>query len=47
MVDAIMTHTVLPALSSCILDNLAGARPIAGAHLSIGPDGGLLIEMRA
>jgi type VI secretion system protein VasG len=46
MVDAIMTHTVLPALSSCILDNLAGAKPITGAHLSIGPDGGLLVEMR-
>ena len=46
-VDAIMTHTLLPALSARILDNLADAKPIAGAHLSIGPDGGLLIEIRA
>ena len=46
-VDAIMTHTLLPALSAHILDNLADAKPIAGAHLSIGRDGGLLIEIRA
>jgi type VI secretion system protein VasG len=46
-VDAIMTHTLLPALSARILDNLADAKPIAGAHLSIGPNGGLLIEIRA
>jgi type VI secretion system protein VasG len=46
-VDEIMTHTLLPALSARILDNLADAKPIAGAHLSIGPDGGLLIEIRA
>ena len=46
-VDAIMTHTLLPALSARILDNLAEAKPITGAHLSIGPDGGLLIEIRA
>jgi type VI secretion system protein VasG len=46
-VDAIMTHTLLPALSACILDNLAEAKPIAGAHLSIGSAGGLLIEIRA
>jgi type VI secretion system protein VasG len=47
MVDTILTHTVLPALSGRILDALADGKPIGGAHLSIGGDGGLVIELPA
>jgi type VI secretion system protein VasG len=46
MVDTILTHSVLPALSGRILDHLADGKTIAGAHLSIGGDGGLAVELK-
>ena len=46
MVDTILTHILLPALSGRILDRLADAKPVTGAHLSVGADGGLVIELR-
>jgi type VI secretion system protein VasG len=46
MVDSILTHSVLPALSGGILDRLAEGGPIAGAHLSLDDAGGLRIEIR-
>ncbi len=47
MVDTILTHAVLPALSGRILDSLADGKQIAGAHLSIDSNGGLVIELRS
>jgi type VI secretion system protein VasG len=47
MVDAILTHTILPMLSERILDNMAEGKTISGAHLSIGSGGGLAIELRS
>ena len=46
MVDSILTHTVLPALSARVLDQLGEGRTIAGAHLSIGTGGELVVELR-
>ena len=46
MVDTILTHAVLPELSGRILDNLAEGRPIAGAHLSVGGDGGIVVTLK-
>ncbi|HLW69007.1 MAG TPA: AAA family ATPase [Candidatus Binataceae bacterium] len=46
MVDTILTHSVLPALSGCILDNVAEGRPIAGAHLSVAGDGGIVVTLK-
>ena len=46
MVDTILTHSVLPELSGRILDNLAEGRPIAGAHLSVGGDGGIVVTLK-
>ncbi len=47
MVDSILTHTVLPALSERMLDHLGEGGTIAGAHLSIAADGSVAIEIRS
>jgi type VI secretion system protein VasG len=46
MVDSILTHSILPALSGRILDRLAEGGAIAGAHLSFDGAGTLGIEIR-
>jgi hypothetical protein len=46
MVDSILTHSILPALSCRILDRLAEGGSIAGAHLSLDAAGALSIELR-
>jgi type VI secretion system protein VasG len=47
VIDAILTQTILPALSERILDEVAEGKTITGAHLSIGSDGALSVELRA
>src|SRR6202044_1142094 len=44
MVDAILSHAVLPALSASVLDRLAEGRPISGAHLALTSNNTLRIE---
>jgi type VI secretion system protein VasG len=46
MVDAILSHAVLPALSARILDQLAEGRPISGAHLALASNNAVRIEIR-
>jgi type VI secretion system protein VasG len=46
VIDAILTQTILPALSERILDEVAEGKTITGAHLSIGSDGALSVELR-
>ncbi len=46
MVDSILTHAVLPALSERILDHLGEGKTIAGAHLAFGAGGELVVELR-
>ena len=47
MVDTILSDTVLPALSGCILNHLADGGTISGAYLSLRADGTLMIDVRA
>jgi type VI secretion system protein VasG len=44
-VDAIIAHQLLPELSLRLLDRLAEAAPARAAHLSVGPDHRLRIEI--
>ncbi len=46
MVDSILTHSVLPAVSGHILNRVAEGGTIAGAHLSLDATGALRIEVR-
>jgi len=47
MVDAILTHSVLPELSGRILDSLAEGAPITGAHLSVDSEGAILVTLKS
>jgi len=46
-VDAVLTHSLLPELSGCILDRIAEGAAAGSAHIGVGPNGAFKIELEA
>lgn len=46
-IDAVLTHSLLPELSGCILDRIAEGRAVGHAHIGIAPNGTFQIELTA
>ena len=46
-VDAVLTHSLLPELSGCILDRIAEGAAAGNAHIGVGPNGAFKIELEA
>ncbi len=46
-VDAVLTHSLLPELSGCILDRIAEGGTAGNAHIGVAPDGAFKIELGA